>query len=279
MKKFIAAIDGLRYSPGTADYAAELTRAANAHLVGISLEDISYRSYPLSEVVHHNKLDEGEMRKMDDRDREKRKQAISQFENTCREKGLNFSVHHDRNVALHELLQESIYSDLLLIDKNETLVRFDEKYPSRFIRDLLAEVQCPVLIVPGPFQPIGKILFLFDGEPSSVYATKMLSYVLPIFKGVPKEVLTVKNEKASFHVPDNTLMKEYMKRHYPDAEYHVVKGIAEEEIVRYVKGQAANTLIVTGAYRRGMVSRWFRESMADTLMQQTPQPLFIAHNR
>lgn len=107
----------------------------------------------------------------------------------------------------------------------------------------------------------------------------MLSYVLPVFDDLPKEVLTVKNEKASFHLPDNTLMKEYMKRHYPEAEYHVVKGIPEEEIVRYVKSQSANTLVVTGAYRRGIVSRWFRESMADTLMRETGQPLFIAHNR
>lgn len=279
MKKFIAAIDGLRYSQGTAEYAAELAKSAGAHLVGVSLEDIGYRSYPISEVVHNNKLDEAAMKAKDDRDREKRKQSISQFENICREKGLNFAIHRDRNVALRELLQESVYADLLVIDKNETLVRFDEKHPSRFIRDLLAEVQCPVLVVPGPYQAIDKLLFLFDGEPSSVYATKMLSYILPVFDRLPVEVLTVKNEKASFHLPDNTLMKEYMKRHYPEAGYHVVKGIPDEEIIRYVKGQPVNTLVVTGAYRRGMVSRWFRESMADTLMQQTHQPLFIAHNR
>ncbi len=279
MKKFIAAIDGLRYSPSSVEYASVLARQAKAHLVGVSLEDIGYRSYPLSEVVHKNRLDEKEMRLKDDQDREKRKAAKDQFEKSCQEAGINYSIHRDRNVALNELLQESVYADLLVIDKGETMVRFDEKYPSRFLRDMLAEVQCPVLVTPGSYQAIQRILFLYDGDPSSVFAIKMLSYVLPVFDDLPKEVLTVKNEKASFHLPDNTLMKEYMKRHYPEAEYHVVKGIPEEEIVRYVKSQSANTLVVTGAYRRGMVSRWFRESMADTLMRETSQPLFIAHNR
>lgn len=279
MKKFIAAIDGLHYSPNTAQYAGVLAKQADAHLVGVSLEDIGYRSYPLSEVVHKNKLDETEMRMKDDMDRQKRKAAIDHFEKTCQAIGINYAIHHDRNVALNELLQESVYADLLVIDKGETLVRFDEKSPSRFLRDMLAEVQCPVLVTHGNYQPIQKVLFLFDGDPSSVFAIKMLSYVLPVFGDLPKEVLTVKGEKNSFHLPDNTLMKEFMKRHYPEAEYHVIKGIAEEEIVRFIKNESANMLVVTGAYRRGMVSRWFRESMADTLMRETSQPLFIAHNR
>jgi hypothetical protein len=33
------------------------------------------------------------------------------------------------------------------------------------------------------------------------------------------------------------------------------------------------------AYGRSAVSRWFRESMADLLMQTLPFPLFIAHNK
>jgi hypothetical protein len=38
-----------------------------------------------------------------------------------------------------------------------------------------------------------------------------------------------------------------------------------------------NTLVVLGAYRRSMVSRWFKASMADLLIKKTQLPLFIAH--
>jgi len=74
-------------------------------------------------------------------------------------------------------------------------------------------------------------------------------------------------------------MKEFMKRHLPKATYSVLKGHAEVEIVNYLKDQNNNSLVVLGAYQRSMVSRWFRTSMADTLMKEIKLPLFIAHNK
>ena len=69
-----------------------------------------------------------------------------------------------------------------------------------------------------------------------------------------------------------------MKRHYPKAKYIVTKGWAEDEIIKHLKQTSDNALVVIGAYRRGTVSRWFRESMADSLMKEVKLPLFIAHN-
>jgi len=68
-----------------------------------------------------------------------------------------------------------------------------------------------------------------------------------------------------------------MKRHFPKASYTVLKGDPEAEIVNYLKAQRTNPLVVLGAYQRGMVSRWFRPSMADLLMKELKLPLFIAH--
>ena len=58
-----------------------------------------------------------------------------------------------------------------------------------------------------------------------------------------------------------------------------MKGLAEVEIVQHLKQQQKNALVVLGANRRGTISRWFRESMADTLMKEVRLPLFIAHNK
>jgi nucleotide-binding universal stress UspA family protein len=184
-----------------------------------------------------------------------------------------------RNIALQELLHESIYADLLIVDNSETLTHYTEKIPTRFIRDLLTDVQCPVLVVPHKFKPINKLVLLYDGEPSSVLAIKMLSYTLASLKQKPAEVISVNPPKQSLHLPDNKLMKEFMKRHFPNATYTVLKGLAETEIVNYLKEQGENPLIVLGAYRRGAVSRWFRSSMADVLMKDLKLPLFIAHNK
>jgi nucleotide-binding universal stress UspA family protein len=120
---------------------------------------------------------------------------------------------------------------------------------------------------------------LYDGEPASVYTIKLFSYEFLSLKHLETEVLTVKSSYETKHVPDNRLMKEFMKRHYPNAIYKVLKGIPENEIIEYLKTQSKNTLVVLGAYQRGMVSRWFRPSMADVLMKELKLPLFVTHSR
>jgi nucleotide-binding universal stress UspA family protein len=72
-------------------------------------------------------------------------------------------------------------------------------------------------------------------------------------------------------------MKEFVKRHFPDASYKVIQGEPAVEIVKYLKNRHQDELIVLGAYHRSMVSRWFKISMADTLMTELRTPLFIAH--
>ena len=54
--------------------------------------------------------------------------------------------------------------------------------------------------------------------------------------------------------------------------------MADIEISEYLKCQTSNVLVVLGAYKRGMISRWLSQSMADILMKKLNLPLFITHN-
>lgn len=279
MNKIIAAIDGLKYSESCAEYAIQLAKKSNAHLLGAFLEDFTYHSYKIYELVGNEGVSEQKLHSMEETDAAIRDESINNFEEQCRISGVNYSIHRDRNIAIRELLHESIFGDLLVIDRKETLTHYEESVPTRFIKDLLANVQCPVLLAPEKHKPIEKIIFLYDGDPSAVYAIKMFNYILPSMGSIPVEILSVKSDKDSSHLPDNRMMKDLMKRHYPQAEYTILKGHAEEEIVSYIKHLKKNVLVVLGAYQRGMVSRWFRQSMADVLMRDTNCPLFIAHNK
>lgn len=279
MKKIIAAFDGLQYSESTRDYAIYIAKQTNTHLVGVFMDDPTYTSYKIYDLIAKEGVSEDKLKNFEAKDKASRAAASENFEKACQQSGLEYTVHHDRNIAIHELKHESIYADLLIIDSKETLTHYTENLPTRFIRDLLGDVQCPVLIAPKKYKPVEKIILLYDGEPSSVYAVKMFSYLLPQLKHLDTEVISVTPVNATLHMPDNKLMKEFMKRHYPEAKYTVMKGWAEDEIVKYLKQHQENAIVVLGAYRRGSVSRWFRESMADTLMKEVKQPLFIAHNK
>ena len=279
MKKIIVAFDGLKYSESTRDYATYLAKQTNTHLVGIFMDDPTYTSYKIYELIVKEGASEEMLKKYEAKDKSTRDAAVINFEKACQKEGLEYTIHRDRKIAILELKHESIYTDLLIIDSKETLTHYAEKLPTRFIRDLLSDVQCPVLIVPQKYKPIQKIILLYDGEPSSVYALKMFSYLLPQLKHLDTEVISVNPVNTTLHMPDNNLMKEFMKRHFPKAKYSVMKGWAEDEIVKHLKQTSGNAIVVLGAYRRGTVSRWFRESMADTLMKEVKVPLFIAHNK
>lgn len=278
MKKIIAAFDGLKFSVSTRDYAVQLAKQSSAHLAGVFLDDRT--SYKIYDLIHEKGgLIGAAKKKFDKKDTKARAVAVKSFETACQGAGLNYAIHHDRSIAIQELLLESIYADLLVIDSRETATNYPEKVPTEFIRDLLSNVQCPVLVVPHLFKPISKLVLLYDGEPSSVHAIKMFSYTLPSLKFYPTEVISVNDPKQSLHMPENKLMKEFMKRHFPKATYTVLKGLAEQQIVDYLKKQKETPLVILGAYRRGIVSRWFRASMADVLMRDLKLPLFIAHNK
>jgi nucleotide-binding universal stress UspA family protein len=280
MKKFIAAFDGLDFCESTMEYAIDLAKNCKAHLVGIFLEDFTRRSYTIADMMHYEGTDLDEyMHVQDERDKEVRQESIEVFEKACQGAGLNYTIHRDKNVAIQELLHESIYADLLIINGKETITSHEESEPTGFIRELLNDVQCPVLAVPSKYNPINKVILLYDGEPSSVHAVRTFSYLFDTMKLLPTEVITVKNTGESFHVPDNRLIKEFIKRHYPTAEYIILKGLPEDEIYRYLNREKTNAIIVLGAYRRGRLSRLFRPSMADYLLGKIQMPFFIAHNK
>lgn len=278
MKKIIAVIDGLKYSESATDYAVYVAKQTGSHLVGVFLDDYTYHSYKAYDLVtERGFINEEIMAKLDKKDEETREEAAGKFGKACQQAGLSYAVHHDRNIAIHELLHESIFADLLVIENKETFTHYEERIPTRFIRDLLSEVQCPVLIVPKKFNPFDKAVLLYDGEPASVYAIRTFSYVFSGLNDLAVQVVSVRSIRKTLHVPDNRLMKEFMKRHFPEAKFTVLKGDAVNEILDQLKGKEENFLVVLGAYNRGMISRWVKPSMADILMEELNKPLFITH--
>lgn len=277
-KKLIAAIDGFKYSESTPKYAAFFAKSMHAHVVGLLMGDPAYTSYKIYDLVSEEGLSDKRLAKFEKKDKLLRDTAKNNLEETFRKARLECSIHDDKNYALQELVYESIYADIVVIDSKENLSHHNEKAPTRFIRDLLIDIQCPAVIVPQKYKTVEKVILLYDAEPSSVHAIKMFSYLLPELKKLPTEVISVNSPSGITHPSNNKLMKEFMKRHYPLAKYIIKKGNPEQEISEYLK-QHDNALVVLGAYRRGAASRWFRESMADVLMRETKLPLFIAHNK
>lgn len=278
MKKISAVFDGLKFSEGTLTYAIELAKSSKALLSGVFLESFLYNSYTLTDLIGSQGLSHVKMKHLLDEDKETRSGSASRFEQACKKAQLSYTVHHDQNFSLPEVLKESIYSDLLLIGAGETFSHVPDPAPTHFIRELLASTQCPVLVVPPDHRGIEKVVLLYDGKPAAVYAIKMFNYMMPWSRSKPTEVVSVTDARETAELPDEALVKEFIACHYPAATYTLLNGDPEGELLTYLKNSSKHTLVVLGAYQRGDVSRWFRSSMADRLMREIDAPLFIAHH-
>ncbi|MCK7555490.1 universal stress protein [Chitinophaga sedimenti] len=278
MKKIAAIFDGLKFSESTLQYAIDIAKEQASHLTGIFPDDFIYNSFNINKLISAGAT-AGKIAEMEQLDKQKRDEAAVAFGNAATNAGLPYSVHRDNSIAIQEVLHESIYADLMVINTTETFQLKEQAPPTDFIRSLLSEVQCPVLLVPAVHVPFNKIVLLYDGEPSSVFAIKMCCYLLPSLHQLPVQVISVNDPGAGLHLDDNKLMREFLTLHFPHATYKVLEGRVESTILEELKAQGPGALTVLGAYRRGMVSRWLRESMADFLMRELTTPLFIAHNK
>lgn len=279
MQKITVALDGLDYKESVVEFAISLVAHTHAHLTGVFLHDPIYHSYKIYDMASGRMMTNDEIDAKEDEDKELRKSSKQLFEEACALHHTQHKVRECKDIALQGLAHESIYSDMIVIHSGEQFTHYHENKPSAFIRNFLELTKSPVILVPDEATPIRKAIFLYDGTPESMHAIKMFSYCMSDYANLSIEVLSVNDENDSPHLKDNELLKEYLKRHYPKAVYSVIKGQADRKIIAALKKEPLNTIVVLGAYNRGMVSRWFKPSMADILLSALRLPLFVAPSR
>jgi nucleotide-binding universal stress UspA family protein len=272
MKKIIAAFDALKLSASTKDYTIDLAKEIPATITGIFIEN-------QTEHIDGTIRTIGEKKKLNAGHQKDRKEVLKTFETSCRDAHVNYTLNRDHQLPIHELLNESIYADLLVINVNETFTPYPQAPPTRFIRQLLAETQCPVFVVPDNYSHVEKVVLLYDGSPSSVYAIKVFNYLFKNQKSPEVEVITVMEHEEDGHMANGKLIREFMNRHYPQATYTMLKGQPEDTISEYISKLKGNALVVMGGYQRSSVLKSFKVTVTDTLMRKLKFQLFIAFNK
>ena len=127
-------------------------------------------------------------------------------------------------------------------------------------------------------KPVEKIILLYDGRFTSVFSMRQFAFLFSHYAHLPIELFCVRAMDEDLHLPDHWYLKEWMRRHFKQVNYHVVKGIPEIEIIRFLKEQPDSSLLVMGARRRIMLSRWMRTGLLESILQEKDIPVFIAHS-
>lgn len=272
------AINAVDPDKNSLEFASYLGRLTNSKITGIFLENESYiessKLKPVYEVAYiDSEAEEYPHPKI--RRSELIEKNIAAFKEKAMKMGVNFNLHRDRGLPAYQLVEESRYADVMVVDASTSFNRNFERIPTNFIRDVLKNTECPAIIAPEGFEAIDEIVFAYDGSSSSVFAIKQFTYLFPQLQDKKITVVHI-NESGEWNDANRFKLKELLKNYYCDLHFEILKGSIYKTLFEYVSDNK-NSFLVMGAYGRSAVSRFFKPSRADLIIKTITQPIFIAH--
>jgi nucleotide-binding universal stress UspA family protein len=273
MEKILLAMDGYEQNTYAIDFACYLAKLTHSRLTGVFLEgnqergetdiDLQEEAEPIGGLAGRAVATDPVLR------------CVQLFREACLCREVVAKVHRDRGVPVADILLESRFSDLIVVDPETSFHNLDKEFPGRFIRDVLLTAECPVVVSPYQFDSLDEVIFAYNGTSSSVYAIKQFTYLFPEFKHKKAHVVDVRKGEETA-IEEQYKMKEWLSAHYLDVAFTLLKGDPSDELFGYLL-ERKNAIVVLGAYGRGILSRFLKPSHASLLLRTINLPIFIAH--
>jgi len=201
---------------------------------------------------------------------------ISLFKNICESNGVNCEIHKNLGMPVAEVLMESRYADLLVVDAATSFSWRSEGVPTAFVKEVLEKAECPVIIAPSAFDGIDEVVFTYNGSSSSMFAMKQFAHLFPALSQIKVTVLSI-TENGKQIKGSKARLEEWLAVHYENAEILVIEDSnVRGRLMEYMFGKE-NVFIVMGAYGRSLLSKVVIPNPAEPLIKLVSQPIFIAH--
>lgn len=279
MEKILLTLDAQHINAQTVDFACYLARLTNSRLTGIFLEDLLSEGTPNLEVFQQMaQLEQvADARETPIGTRNEITEAnIKTFRQSCDCRGIPAHVHRDRGIPVDEVIEESRFADLLVVDVDTSFAQKRGSIPHKFVKDVLQEAECPVILAPYSFHSIDEIIFAYNGSASSVFAIKQFTYLFPEWRQKKVVIVEVK-EKDDNAIGHQRKMKEWLEAHYDNIELKILTGDSSDQLFGYLI-EKKNAIVVMGAYGRNMLSSFFKRSHAHLIVKTVNLPIFITHH-
>lgn len=281
MEKIVLLADALNFNRAPLDTAMYAARIARARLVGVLAEHNILDTVPSLKTIGGTAYVE---EITVDEDEQKRragivKKNIAALEEACAAHDVTATARHETGEPLEIAVAESRFADMIVADPSLSFPA-EGKVPSKFILDLVAKTECPVLVSPEHFEPIEEVVLAYDGSRSAMFAIKQFCYLLPKLTEKRVVVLHISKDKPDKDSKAHEQLIEWLNLHFSKVSFLELAGDAREVLFEYFMTQndKRNKLLVAGAYGRGFLSTFFRPSTTDLVMKGTDIPIFITHH-
>jgi len=278
MKKILLALDASSPDKAAIDFACYLASLTDSLLTGVFLENLVADQEPVLKKTAGAAYIKWEIDKDSTEYKDKctkREAHIAGFERACYVHNVRFSIHRDEGTPVAEMIRESRYADVLIVDADTSFNKQYDGVPSGFVRQLLREAECPVIIAPSDFYSIDELIFTYDNSKSAAFAIKQFTYLFPALSEKKVTVLQV-NKSGTWQDEEKACLRGWLQHHYSSIGFQALKGDERDAFFTFLSGKK-NALITMGAYGRNALSRFFQESTADLVIKVVTRPLFIAH--
>lgn len=189
--------------------------------------------------------------------------------------GIQCAVQVDGGDPLMEILLESRYADLILLDPATAFSAIHVTIPTGLVEETLFATECPIVLMPANFTGIEQLVFAYDGRADSMYAIKQFTYLFPELRDT--RIVVVSINAGKIDTEERYKFREWLHSNYGNIEYYFVDGDSRATLTEALL-QRQKAFFIMGAYGRNKFSSFFSSSHATNFLKLTSQPVFIAHS-
>ena len=278
MQKILLVLDGAKPDTNSSDFACFIASLTHSSLHAIFIQNILGEEEPV--LKQQFALSYVETITSKDLPENKQKaDACAAYEKTfaatCMNRGVSQRIHHNRKAEASDIISESRFADMIIINPQTSFKTSDDGTPSSFVKEILSAAECPVILTPYSFSAIDELIFPYDGSRSSVFAIRQFAYLFPQLSAKKLTVLQINDEPGS-NIKEKEKLGDLLGNHFSEIVYRQFTGNPGDELFEYLLGKE-NVFVIMGAYGKGPLSNPFRHSRADLLVKTINLPVFIAH--
>ena len=272
MKKIVFACDGKNFSNGAFEFIKWIREREPVLLTGVFFSSVNYQTL-IATTIGGNAgayLDYTEETEKEVAD------SLKLFENNCRKNNISYRVHHESpSWNPEEIRKETRFADLLVISAELFCSDINANQPNSYMRQVLHNAECPVVVTPEKFTPPGQVIFAYDGRKESMFALKQFCYVFPELTRLETNIVHMREDESDI-IPDLDYAEEYTGCHFDNLNFQK-QHFNPKKYFAACTSEEKNLMVVSGSFSRSGISAILDKSFAEDMIHDHRYPVFIAH--
>lgn len=272
MKKIAFACDGKNFSPGSIEFINWMQQQEPVLVTGVFFSSVNYEMLIATSIAG----DAGAYLNYNAETAEEIASSVRTFETHCQKACMTYRVHQEnKSWNPEDIRKETRFADLLVISAEKFCADINSNQPNSYMRQVLHNAECPIVLVPENFRVPERLLFAYDGRKESMFALKQFSYLFPGMSSTETDIVYMQEDQND-HIPDLSYLEEYAGCHFDNLNF-MKQHFNPRKYFATWTAENDNIILISGAYSRTGISELLEKSFAEDVIRNHRFPVFIAH--